>query len=181
MILRNGKFSGKILRKIFHLTSLDSWGTPHCTHNTKNYAVGPRRLALRNFAHTNFYKQAHTLPLGSSSEHKPAHPELSEQLNAPRSLKPRQKKVFVLPLLFTGRISDFFFILQHSLCKNLFPLLICCSERCNGYRACHWTQGPWVRTRPRAMEFEGDIHRTTSFGVEDKPSAPCRKILRHVK
>jgi hypothetical protein len=26
MILRNGKFSGKILRKIFHLTSLDSWG-----------------------------------------------------------------------------------------------------------------------------------------------------------
>jgi hypothetical protein len=25
------------------------------------------------------------------------------------------------------------------------------------------------------------IHRTTSFGGEFKPSAPCRKILRHVK
>jgi hypothetical protein len=51
----------------------------------------------------------------------------------------------------------------------------------NDYRACHWTQGSRVQTRPRTMDFKGGkIHSTTSFGEEVKLSAPY-KILRHVK
>jgi hypothetical protein len=49
-----------------------------------------------------------------------------------------------------------------------------CSWRCNGYRACHWTQG----SKPN----KGDgflkaikIRSMTSFG-EVKPSASCRKF-----
>jgi hypothetical protein len=26
----------------------------------------------------------------------------------------------------------------------------------SGWRACHWTQGSQVKTRPRAMDFKGD-------------------------
>jgi hypothetical protein len=44
------------------------------------------------------------------------------------------------------------------------------------YRACHWTQCSRVQTRPRAIR----IRNTTSFRKAVKPSAPCRKILRHV-
>jgi hypothetical protein len=56
------------------------------------------------------------------------------------------------------------------------------SRCCNGYRACHWSQGSG------SNPAEGDgflraikIRSQTSFGREVKPSAPCRRILRHVK
>jgi hypothetical protein len=40
-----------------------------------------------------------------------------------------------------------------------------------------------VHTWLKAMDFLRaiKIRSTTSFGEEVKPSAPCRKILRHVK
>jgi hypothetical protein len=38
-------------------------------------------------------------------------------------------------------------------------------------RACLWTQGSRVQTRPRTMDFKGDkIRSTPSFGGEVKPS-----------
>jgi hypothetical protein len=44
-------------------------------------------------------------------------------------------------------------------------------------RACHWTQGSRVQTRPRTMDFRGDkIRSTPSFGGEVKPSVPCRRF-----
>jgi hypothetical protein len=48
---------------------------------------------------------------------------------------------------------------------------------------CHWTQGSWVQTLSRTMDFVRaiKIHRITSFGGKVKPSVLCRKLLRHVK
>jgi hypothetical protein len=63
------------------------------------------------------------------------------------------------------------------------PSVLGCGSRsrwCNGYRVCHWFTGS------NSAESDGllrtiKIRSTTSFGGEEKPSAPCRKILRHVK
>jgi hypothetical protein len=48
------------------------------------------------------------------------------------------------------------------------------------YRACHWTQGLFVQTPPKMIDFfKGDkIRCRTSFGVQVKP---CCKIMWHVK
>jgi hypothetical protein len=47
----------------------------------------------------------------------------------------------------------------------------------SGWRACHWIQGSQVHTRPGRSKYRN----TPTFGGYVKSSAPCRKILRHVK
>jgi hypothetical protein len=60
--------------------------------------------------------------------------------------------------------------------------LKCRPRWCSGYRAYHWTQVSRVQTSPEADLYLRAIKiRSTSSRGEAKPSAPCRKILRHVK
>jgi hypothetical protein len=43
----------------------------------------------------------------------------------------------------------------------------CRSRWCNGYNACHWTQGSRIQTRPRPMDFKSDekpVAQPTSEG-----------------
>jgi hypothetical protein len=56
------------------------------------------------------------------------------------------------------------------------------SRRSNGYHACHWTQDRGFKPgQGRCTVKAINIRSMTFFEGEIKPSAPCRKILRHVK
>jgi hypothetical protein len=71
------------------------------------------------------------------------------------------------------------------LCNNR-KYYLSCSVRprwSSGYRACYWTQGTRVQTRPRSDGFLRTIgiRSTTTFRGKEKPSASCRKVLRQVK
>jgi hypothetical protein len=57
------------------------------------------------------------------------------------------------------------------------------SRWCNGYRACHYNKGSRGSNPAEEADFLSatKIRSSTSFGGEGKPSAPCRKILQHVK
>jgi hypothetical protein len=61
---------------------------------------------------------------------------------------------------------------KYRTCRNKSVVNLMRSER-----ACHWTQGSRVKTRPRTMDFKGDkIRSTPSFGGGVKPSVPCRRF-----
>jgi hypothetical protein len=63
---------------------------------------------------------------------------------------------------------------------SVINLTYYCSRWCNGYHACHLTQGSLVKSLPIAINFKG--HKNyTSFGGEIKPSAPYHNIYSMLK
>jgi hypothetical protein len=58
-----------------------------------------------------------------------------------------------------------------------------CSQWCSSYRACHWVKGSWDSNPAEDDGFIWaiEISSTTFCRGQVKPSAPYRKILRHVK